>query len=335
MKYLKYSDVALVPRYSTIASRSKIALGIDLPVYTKNTTPSDPFAPFLYKRFYKLPIIPANMKCVIDEQLAYWMSVNSYFYIMHRFGVDNLKFVKDAVAQNLPTISISVGVKPEDYVLVQKLGEQNLRVDYITVDIAHGHSKLMSKMLSWIKQHLPYTIIIAGNVATYDGVDYLTQHGADIVKVGIGQGAACTTKDKTGFTMPMFTCINNIFKQLNNQPAHAKRPLIIADGGIHSNGDIAKAIVAGADLVMAGGVFAQCSDSPADDINGAKVYFGSASCENKGHSNHIEGKVTLMQTNQLSYADKLREITQDLQSAISYAGGNDLYALKTTDWIEV
>jgi len=335
MKYLKYSDVALVPRYSTIASRSKIALGIDLPVYTKNTTPSDPFTPFLYKRFYKLPIIPANMKCVIDEQLAYWMSVNSYFYIMHRFGVDNLKFVKDAVAQNLPTISISVGVKPEDYVLVQKLGEQNLRVDYITVDIAHGHSKLMSKMLSWIKQHLPYTIIIAGNVATYDGVDYLTQHGADIVKVGIGQGAACTTKDKTGFTMPMFTCINNIFKQLNNQPAHAKRPLIIADGGIHSNGDIAKAIVAGADLVMAGGVFAQCSDSPAEDINGTKLYFGSASCENKGHSNHIEGKVTLMQTNRLTYEGKLQEITQDLQSAISYAGGNDLYALKTTDWIEV
>jgi len=335
MKYLKYSDVALVPRYSTIASRSEIALGIDLPVYTKNTTPSDPFTPFLYKRFYKLPIIPANMKCVIDEQLAYWMSVNSYFYIMHRFGVDNLKFVKDAVAQNLPTISISVGVKPEDYVLVQKLGEQNLRVDYITVDIAHGHSKLMSKMLSWIKQHLPYTIIIAGNVATYDGVDYLTQHGADIVKVGIGQGAACTTKDKTGFTMPMFTCINNIFKQLNNQPAHAKRPLIIADGGIHSNGDIAKAIVAGADLVMAGGVFAQCSDSPAEDINGTKLYFGSASCENKGHSNHIEGKVTLMQTNRLTYEGKLQEITQDLQSAISYAGGNDLYALKTTDWIEV
>jgi len=335
MKYLKYSDVALVPRYSTIASRSKIALGIDLPVYTKNTTPSDPFTPFLYKRFYKLPIIPANMKCVIDEQLAYWMSVNSYFYIMHRFGVDNLKFVKDAVAQNLPTISISVGVKPEDYVLVQKLGEQNLRVDYITVDIAHGHSKLMSKMLSWIKQHLPYTIIIAGNVATYDGVDYLTQHGADIVKVGIGQGAACTTKDKTGFTMPMFTCINNIFKQLNNQPAHAKRPLIIADGGIHSNGDIAKAIVAGADLVMAGGVFAQCSDSPAEDINGTKLYFGSASSENKGHSNHIEGKVTLMQTNRLTYEGKLQEITQDLQSAISYAGGNDLYALKTTDWIEV
>lgn len=335
MKYLKYSDVALVPRYSTIASRSEIALGIDLPVYTKNTTPSDPSDPFLYKRFYKLPIIPANMKCVIDEQLAYWMSVNSYFYIMHRFGVDNLKFVKDAVAQNLPTISISVGVKPEDYVLVQKLGEQNLRVDYITVDIAHGHSKLMSKMLSWIKQHLPYTIIIAGNVATYDGVDYLTQHGADIVKVGIGQGAACTTKDKTGFTMPMFTCINNIFKQLNNQPAHAKRPLIIADGGIHSNGDIAKAIVAGADLVMAGGVFAQCSDSPAEDINGTKLYFGSASCENKGHSNHIEGKVTLMQTNRLTYEGKLQEITQDLQSAISYAGGNDLYALKTTDWIEV
>ena len=219
--------------------------------------------------------------------------------------------------------------------LVRKLSEQNLRVDYITVDIAHGHSELMGKMLFWIKQYLPNTTIIAGNVATYDGVYYLTQCGADIVKVGIGQGAACTTKDKTGFTMPMFTCINNIRKQLNGQPTHAKRPLIIADGGIHSNGDVAKAIVAGADLVMAGGMFAQCSDSPAEDINGTKVYFGSASSENKGHSNHIEGKVTLMETNQLSYAGKLREITQDLQSAISYAGGNNLSALKTADWIEV
>ena len=298
MKYLKYSDVALVPRYSTINSRSII----DTSTNIGNCK-------------YKLPIIPANMKCVIDKQLAQWMSHNHYFYIMHRFGIDNLQFVEDANQTSLPQISISIGVKPEDYVLVRKLSEQNLRVDYITVDIAHGHSELMGKMLFWIKQYLPNTTIIAGNVATYDGVYYLTQCGADIVKVGIGQGAACTTKDKTGFTMPMFTCINNIRKQLN--------------------GDVAKAIVAGADLVMAGGMFAQCSDSPADDINGSKVYFGSASSENKGHSNHIEGKVTLMETNQLSYAGKLREITQDLQSAISYAGGNNLSALKTADWIEV
>ena len=318
MKYLKYSDVALVPRYSTINSRSII----DTSTNIGNCK-------------YKLPIIPANMKCVIDKQLAHWMSHNHYFYIMHRFGIDNLQFVEDANQTSLPQISISIGVKPEDYVLVRKLSEQNLRVDYITVDIAHGHSELMGKMLFWIKQYLPNTTIIAGNVATYDGVYYLTQCGADIVKVGIGQGAACTTKDKTGFTMPMFTCINNIRKQLNGQPTHAKRPLIIADGGIHSNGDIAKAIAAGADLVMAGGVFAQCSDSPAEDINGTKVYFGSASSENKGHGNHIEGKVTLMQTNRLSYANKLQEITQDLQSAISYAGGNDLFALKTADWIEV
>ena len=318
MKYLKYSDVALVPRYSTTVSRSRIDTSTNIG-----------------RNKYKLPIIPANMKCVIDEQLAHWMSYNHYFYIMHRFGIDNLQFVINANQITLPQISISIGVKPADYVLVQKLGEQNLRVDYITVDIAHGHSELMGKMLFWIKQYLPHTMIIAGNVATYDGVDYLTQHGADIVKVGIGQGAACTTKDKTGFTMPMFTCINNIFKRLNHKPENAKRSLIIADGGINSNGDIAKAIVAGADLVMAGGVFAQCSDSPAEDINGTKVYFGSASSENKGHGNHIEGKVTLMQTNRLSYADKLQEIKQDLQSAISYAGGNDLFALKTADWIEV
>ena len=205
MKYLKYSDVALVPRYSTTISRSIIDTSTNIGRYR-----------------YKLPIIPANMKCVINKQLAHWMSYNQYFYIMHRFGIDNLQFVIDANQTSLPQISISIGVKPEDYVLVRKLGEQNLRVDYITVDIAHGHSELMGKMLFWIKQYLPNTTIIAGNVATYDGVYYLTQCGADIVKVGIGQGAACTTKDKTGFTMPMFTCINNIRKQLNGQPAHAK-----------------------------------------------------------------------------------------------------------------
>lgn len=326
MKYLKYSDVALVPKYSTVTSRKVIDVSTALP---------KPSLVGLANNKYKLPIIPANMKCVIDEPLAFWMAKNSYFYIMHRFGINNLEFVREANKQNLPTISISIGVKSDDYVLVKNISDQNLRVDYITVDIAHGDSEIMSKMLFWIQQYLPETIIIAGNVATYAGVQQLRTCGADIIKVGIGQGAACTTKDKTGFTMPMFTCINEICKHLNSEPSHVKRPLIIADGGIHSNGDITKALVAGADLVMAGGLFAQCSDSPAENINGNKVYFGSASSENKGHNNHVEGKVTLMQTNIMTYAEKLKEIEQDLQSSVSYAGGNNLSALKRVEWVEV
>jgi len=95
MKYLKYSDVALVPRYSTTISRSIIDTSTNIGRYR-----------------YKLPIIPANMKCVIDKQLAHWMAYNQYFYIMHRFGINNLQFVIDANQTSLPQISISIGVKP-------------------------------------------------------------------------------------------------------------------------------------------------------------------------------------------------------------------------------
>ena len=102
--------------------------------------------------------------------------------------------------------------------------------------------------------------------------------GADAVKVGIGGGYACTTKDKTGFTYPMFSCIMECAKDKNIP--------IIADGGVRSNGDIAKALVAGASMVMCGSVFAACSDSPAPLVKDAsgrrfKQYFGSASVHNK------------------------------------------------------
>jgi len=183
-------------------------------------------------------------------------------------------------------------------------------------------------MIEWIKKNLPDTKIIAGNVATSDAVRQLSNWGADIVKVGIGQGSPCTTKDKTGFTMPMFSCVklcsNVVLDNGNIVP-------IIADGGIRCNGDIAKALVAGATMVMAGGLFAACTDSPASviSINGLdhKAYFGSASVENKGHNNNVEGKLNQIPNNGMTYGEKLNEITQDLQSSISYAGGKTLSCL--------
>ena len=120
----------------------------------------------------------------------------------------------------------------------------------------------------------------------------------------------------------MFTCVklcSNV-----NVP-------IIADGGIRCNGDVAKALVAGATMVMAGGLFAACTDSPASviNINGLdhKAYFGSASVENKGHNNNVEGKLNQIPNNGMTYGEKLNEITQDLQSSISYAGGKTLSCL--------
>jgi len=311
MKALKYSDICLIPNYSECMFRSDNDVSVEMCGYKFN-----------------LPIIPANMKSVIDMKTAKSLDNERCFYIMHRFGNSLLKDIEKANEENWNVISFSVGAKAGDKAKILKLSKSNLRVDFLTIDIAHGHSLRMKRMIQYIRKKLPDTKIIAGNVSRGRAVLDLYNWGADIVKVGIGQGSPCTTKDKTGFTMPMFTC-TSLCSQLELESGY-KIP-IIADGGIRSNGDIAKAIAAGATMVMAGSLFASCIDSPATplDINGVnyKAYFGSASAENKGHNMHIEGKLKKIQNNGMTYIEKLTEIKQDLQSAISYAGGSDLSSL--------
>lgn len=317
MKSLTYSDVCLVPNYSECKSRSTCDTSVDL---------------FGVK--YKLPVIPANMKAVISEDQCQWLSNNGYFYIMHRFDVDIINFVDRANREEWPLISISLGVNLKDVQILHKLKSngQRGRVHYITLDIAHGHSSLMKEMIHSCKTIMPHALLICGNVATPSAVKDLASWGADVVKVGIGQGSPCTTKDKTGFTMPMFSCVkecSNLFKgeMFGNKDFSESIP-IIADGGVKCNGDVAKALVAGAKMVMAGGLFACCSDSPAHsiEIDGTihKAYFGSASFENKKTKTHIEGVLKNVPTCGMDLKLKLLEIEEDLQSSISYAGGKDL-----------
>ena len=321
MKALKYEDVCLLPNYSEVYSRVDCS--------TETT---------LCDKKFKLPIIPSNMKSVIDMHLARWMSENDYFYIMHRFENSLHEVVSQMNDENWNTISASMGVQMKDKKDVVAISKQKQRVDFITIDIAHGHCERMKIAIECIKKFLPNTKIIAGNVATDQAVRDLSDWGADVVKVGIGQGSPCTTKDKTGFTMPMFSCTQKCSGLYSGDfvEGSEKKIPIIADGGIKCNGDIAKAIVAGANMVMAGGLFAACTDSPAvtSTINDVqhKAYFGSASAENKGHNNNVEGKLTNISCNNMTYEQKLNEITQDLQSSISYAGGNNLESLQNVDY---
>jgi GMP reductase len=312
LKDLKYSDVVLRPNYSTLKSRSKAKTSC-----------------LLGDKKFKLPVAPANMRAVTNKNKSYWLSENDYFYVMHRFDVDPLEFCEEA--KDWKTVSISVGVQPRDWDDIVLLSSHFCRLDYITVDIAHGHSILMKETIKHIKKFLPDTFIIAGNVATSQAVQDLASWGADCVKVGIGQGYVCTTKDKTGFTRPMFSCVLDC---AGDSPVP-----IIADGGIKCNGDIAKALVAGARMVMVGSLFSQCIDSPAIStvLNGAiyKQYFGSASEHNKESKKHIEGVMKEIPSNNMSYEEKLEEIKQDLQSSISYAGGKDLNCLRDVKWDQV
>lgn len=309
MHALHYKDIVLVPNYSELSSRSEADV----------TTQMGNF-------IFKVPVVPANMRCTIDEKTARALDQMQCFYIMHRFDIDLYEFVKLANEEDWYSVSISVGVNEADYRALYKLYDSGLRVNFITVDIAHGHCKKMKRMLNYLNQWKQKgTSIIAGNIVTEEAALDLVEWGADIVKVGIGQGHVCTTKDKTGFTMPMFTCVASM-------PGHIS---IIADGGIRCNGDVAKAIKAGACMVMCGSMFARLIDSPSPTIKDPhlkshfyKEYYGSASYENKGHNKNIEGKREIIDMEHKTYQEKIQEVTEDLQSAISYAGGKCLNDLR-------
>ena len=312
---LSYDDICLIPRYSELSTRS---LAVPAVNFGGN--------------FFELPIIPANMRCCIDPDLAKKLSKKSYMYIMHRFDVEYEVFVKKANEESWPVVSISVGVSQSDIPSLENIAIRNYKLDYITLDVAHGHSKLVKDTLYYLRKKFPDSFIIAGNVATPKAVADLEKWGASAVKVGIGGGSPCSTKYKTGFTNPMFTCISEC--------ACAAGVPIIADGGIRHNGDIAKALVAGASMVMCGGLFVACKDSPAETINipcstYAKRYFGSASLSNKSKNSHIEGFTVDVEGNGMTYFEKLNEISEDLSSAISYAGGEDLAAFNRVQYRQV
>jgi GMP reductase len=316
-----YKDILLQPSFSELKSRSQADTSIKFGPHT-----------------FKLPVCIANMKTVMDENLAEWCAKEGYFYVMHRFNVDTVDFCKKFISKNLIT-SISLGVNEDSYETLDKLVETHISPDYITIDIAHGFCQKMEEILSHIneaKYRFPWfnPFVIAGNVCTPEAVVALESWGADSVKVGIGPGSVCTTKLKTGFSCPQFSAV---LKCVDS----ASKP-IVADGGIEHNGDIAKALVAGADMIMAGGIFAGFDESPGNTVefveNGhtvkRKEYFGSASEHNKGEKKNVEGRKIFVDYRG-PIADKFKEIKEDLQSSISYAGGNDLTAFNGVKWVVI
>lgn len=315
MEVFDYDDIELVPRKCNVSSRSEISTQATLGKYQFN-----------------LPVVPANMATIIDESLAIQLAQHGYFYIMHRFNPDlRLNFVQHMHRLNLIS-SISVGVKPADYNLIKQLAISHCEPDYITIDIAHGYADSVLKMISFIKQTLPHTFVIAGNIATPDAVQALEQAGADATKVGIGPGRACITKLKTGFGTAgwQLAAINACAKV-------ATRP-IIADGGIRNHGDIAKSLRFGATFCMIGSLLAGHEENPGTVISvkghNYKTYFGSASFDQKGTYKNVEGKKMLLPYRG-SIFSTLQEMTEDLQSAVSYAGGTNLEALAHVDYVKV
>ncbi len=310
-----YEDIQLIPNKSIVNSRTECDTSVTFGGHT-----------------FRLPVVPANMQTIVDEKISVFLAENNYFYIMHRFQPETrMDFVKDMKDRGLYA-SISVGVKEEEYPFIEQLAKENLSPEFITIDIAHGHSNAVINMIHHIKKHLPASFVIAGNVGTPEAVRELENAGADATKVGIGPGKVCITKIKTGFGTGGWQ-----LAALRWCAKAASKP-IIADGGIRTHGDIAKSIRFGASMVMIGSLFAGHEESPGETVekDGKKFkeYFGSASEFQKGERKNVEGKKMHVEFRG-SLADTLIEMEQDLQSSISYAGGNKLSAIRTVDYVIV
>ncbi|WP_125760879.1 GMP reductase [Companilactobacillus hulinensis] len=315
MQVFDYEDIQLIPNKCIVDSRSECDTSVK-------------FGP----RTFKIPVVPANMQTIIDESLAEKLSANDYFYIMHRFQPEKrIEFIKDMNDKGLFT-SISVGIKDDEFDFINELKHEGLKPDYVTIDVAHGHSDRVIQMIKCVKTYLPETFLIAGNVGTPEAVRELENAGADATKVGIGPGKACITKLKTGFGTGgwQLAAIRLCAKA-------ASKP-IIADGGIRNDGDIAKSIRFGASMVMIGSLFAGHTESPGKivekDGQEFKEYFGSASQFQKGVYKNVEGKKMLVPYKG-PIVGTLREMQEDLQSAISYAGGKNLDSLRKVDYVIV
>lgn len=316
-----YNEINLVPRKCIVNSRSECDTSVILGNFK-----------------FKSPVIPANMECVLNEDLSIKLGENGYFYILHRFlsNEEILLFINKVNLLNSTNsdikipISISVGVNKESYDLINDILNSSNKIDFITIDIAHGHSIKMEKMITFIKEKLPNTFIIAGNVSTIDAVNDLEKWGANAIKVGIGPGSSCTTYPATGFGSRNCQA-STILNCRSTIP-------IIADGGIKVPGDIAKSLVLGADMVMVGGMLSGFNDSPGDliEVDGKlkKEFWGSASKFQSNKKNRIEGTKYLIDYKDHSILDEMNYLKECLQSSISYGGGKNLNSLKEVKWIK-
>ncbi len=140
-------------------------------------------------------------------------------------------------------------------------------------------------------------------------------------------GKSCTTYNCTGVGTPMFSAVYHMCHD-DEETYEAPRIPIIADGQVREVGDICKALVAGATMVMVGSEFAKCSDSPAETIDNCKVFFGSASSFNKGSDSYVEGQKVLLEQRSETYIKYLKRINEGVQSCMSYAGVDNLNGLK-------
>jgi len=241
---LSYGDVLLVPQRSPVESRSDVDLsarltdGIELPT----------------------PLLSAPMDTVTESETAIALSRAGGLGTIHRFmTVDEQANEVERVVDAGERVGAAVGIAED--ALARTAALVDAGADVVVVDVAHGHLERCLDTVERIRGEFPGLDLVVGNVATPEGVADLAAAGADCVKVGIGPGSHCTTRRVAGVGVPQLTAVDDCAEAARE---HGVR--VVADGGIRSSGDAVKALMAGADAVMMGSLFAGTEEAPPDIV---------------------------------------------------------------------
>jgi len=326
-----FDDVLLAPRYNSIPSRK------DVDVSTK-----------MGRCTFDIPIMSSNMDTITGEDMALEMDKLGGVGVLHRFmsakeSADTYKSIQklcdisdqlyDFYRKKLVIISLGVNEDLERLKLCHKAGAR-----LFCLDIAHGHQWKVKERIREIKNYnsefegkTDDIYLIAGNVATPEGAQFLLDSGADAVKIGIGPGSACSTRLNTGCGIPQLTAIMSIADACPDA-------CLIADGGIRSPGDVVKALAAGANMVMLGGMLAGTDETPGD----GSTFRGMASKEAmrehteqaadyktaEGESFEVPGKGPVK--------DVIQHILGGLRSGMTYCGASNISELQArADFVRI
>ena len=309
---LSYGDVLLVPKRSPVDSRSDVDL-------------SASFTPSLE---LETPLVSAAMDTVTEADLAIELSRAGGLGVLHRFLTPDEQAVQvEQVADAGERVGAAVGID-EDYVArCRALVEAG--VDVLVVDVAHGHLERTLEAVERVREAFPDTDLVAGNVATPAGVEDLAAAGADCVKVGIGPGSHCTTRKVAGAGVPQLTAVDDCATA-----AEGLDVTICADGGIRTSGDAVKALVAGADTVMLGSLFAGTDEAPGEVVTvegtrykrsrGMATTIAAEKRDDKENSVRADEGVEALTPYKGPVADVVAEFRAGIQSGLSYCGGETI-----------
>ncbi|ENN78280.1 GMP reductase 1 [Dendroctonus ponderosae] len=318
---LDFKDVLLRPKRSTLRSRSDVNLHRHI---TFRNSKQD---------YNGIPVMASNMDTVGTFEMAKALSKHGLFTCIHKYySAEDWKLFASDNPDVISNVAASSGIAQNDYSRLVEILAAVPAIKFVCLDVANGYTQFFVDYVRKVRAAFPTHTIIAGNVVTGEMVEELILSGADIVKVGIGPGSVCTTRMKTGVGYPQLSAVIECA-----DAAHGLQGHIIADGGCTCPGDVAKAFGAGADFVMAGGMFAghdQCGGEVIEK-NGKKfkLFYGMSSCTamKKYAGGVAEYRSSEGKTVEIPYKGDVEETTLDilggLRSACTYTGAAKLKEL--------